>query len=196
MTINENNVFSKPTFQAFLPLLDNYKSWIGEVETLTSSQWNEINHFLDVIMQTSVMDLTYKFLLDNGKVANMADFRDTIKELWFNLYSRSSSGPASGDSSGFEHVIVGELKPDKVSGFHNWVQFYMEEKAGRLNYKGYKAIAEPNMVAALFDWQGKTKSKGSFFYGVSPEFDIAIYSICALMHPSLPLHLQHEWDKM
>ena len=67
----------------------------------------------------------------------MSSFRETLTELWFNLYSRSSSGPAGGDSSGFEHVFVGEEKSTTISGFHNWIQFYLEEKAGRLDYKGY-----------------------------------------------------------
>lgn len=29
---------------------------------------------------------------------------------------------------------VGEIKGGKVSGFHNWIQFYLLEKKGQLNY--------------------------------------------------------------
>lgn len=28
----------------------------------------------------------------------------------------------------------GEIKGGKVSGFHNWIQFYLLEKSGALNY--------------------------------------------------------------
>ncbi len=42
------------------------------------------------------------------------------------------------DTSGFEHVFVGETDSYKISGFHNWVQFYLEEKKNALTYKGYK----------------------------------------------------------
>ncbi len=42
------------------------------------------------------------------------------------------------DSSGFEHVFVGETRgKDSVLGFHNWIQFYLQEKAGNVDYQGY-----------------------------------------------------------
>ncbi len=34
-------------------------------------------------------------------------------------------------------VFVGEVDEGKVSGFHNWIQFHFEERAGRVNYLGY-----------------------------------------------------------
>lgn len=41
-----------------------------------------------------------------------------------------------------------------------------------------------DIVAARFTWNGLPKAKGSFFVGVSPEFDIAIYTACALTKPN------------
>ena len=41
------------------------------------------------------------------------------------------------NSCGFEHVFVGETREHDVTGFHNWIQFYLQEKAGRLDYRGY-----------------------------------------------------------
>lgn len=73
-----------------------------------------------------------------GKISSVTDFKTKFYLLWFNLYPRSSSKPNVLDSCGFEHVIVGELSSStSVGGFHNWIQFYREEKAGRLNYYGY-----------------------------------------------------------
>lgn len=55
-----------------------------------------------------------------------------MHELWFGLYRRSTTD----DSSGFEHVFLGEIKDGEVSGMHNWVQLYEQEKAGNLDYLG------------------------------------------------------------
>lgn len=41
------------------------------------------------------------------------------------------------DSSGFEHVFVGESRAKEVIGFHNWIQFYLQEKIGSVDYQGY-----------------------------------------------------------
>ena len=47
-------------------------------------------------------------------------------------------GSSAQDSSGFEHVFVGETRDHKeVLGFHNWIQFYLQEKAGNVDYQGY-----------------------------------------------------------
>lgn len=44
------------------------------------------------------------------------------------------------DSCGFEHVFVGETRSGaEIIGFHNWIQFYLQEKGNHLDYKGYKA---------------------------------------------------------
>lgn len=41
------------------------------------------------------------------------------------------------DSSSFEHVFVGEGREDHFIGLHNWIQFYLQEKAGNIDYHGY-----------------------------------------------------------
>lgn len=60
-------------------------------------------------------------------------FRQLLFDMWFAFYRRDSWN----DSSGFEHVFVGESRDGRTSGFHNWIQFYIEESRNRLDYRGY-----------------------------------------------------------
>ena len=48
--------------------------------------------------------------------------------------------------SGFEHVFIGEIKNGEVSGFHDWVNFYQQEKTNAINYLGYIEKATINEV--------------------------------------------------
>ena len=58
------------------------------------------------------------------------------------------------DSSGFEHVFVGETKSGtEIVGFHNWIQFYLQEKNHHLDYKGYKARNQ-DLVSATVNQKG------------------------------------------
>ena len=63
-----------------------------------------------------------------------AGWQKLLYTAWFALYSRDGVRDAS---SGFEHVFVGELKEEGVSGLHNWLQFHRVEKSGAIDYKGY-----------------------------------------------------------
>ena len=109
-----------------------------------------------------------------------------LHKIWFDLYRREGSR----DSSGFEHVFVGEVKDGDVSGFHNWIQFYLEEKRGNLDYRGYikprsrnDALADSNdhLLTLQFSWNGVEKFVSSSFIGVSPEFEFALYTMCFLV---------------
>lgn len=55
--------------------------------------------------------------------------------------------PTRPDSSGFEHVFVGETRGRRtVIGFHNWIQLYLQEKLGHIDYKGYSVNANSPQV--------------------------------------------------
>mmetsp|Transcript_7117 Transcript_7117/g.10633 ORF Transcript_7117/g.10633 Transcript_7117/m.10633 type:complete len:148 (+) Transcript_7117:78-521(+) len=104
------------------------------------------------------------------------------------MYTRERGDGA--DSSGFEHVFSGEVKNGKVSGFHNWIQFYLEERKGNVDYKGYikprgrvedVTNDDDHVLTIQFDWNGIEKMVGTSFIGVSPEFEIALYTMCFLL---------------
>ena len=84
------------------------------------------------------MKTAHKYLVSKGKSSNdMCTFKGQLYDLWFKLYRRSRESRVL-DSSGFEHVFVGETRGRKeVIGFHNWIQFYLQEKAGNVDYQGY-----------------------------------------------------------
>ncbi|KAH9518607.1 hypothetical protein Btru_005759 [Bulinus truncatus] len=168
------------TYKLFIDLLNNYDPARGVSESLSTQESHEDDAFLDAILGTSVMSSLLKYLTCSGIVTNQSDLKSTLKKLWFEFYPRSGNSTIP-DTCGFEHMMVGEYKDSHtVNGFHSWVTFYEKEKAGLVNYFGYVKKAEPNIVGAAFSWNNHVKTMGSFFIGVSPEFEIAIYSLCFL----------------
>jgi len=103
------------------------------------------------------------------------------------------------DSSGFEHVFIGEAKNGEISGMHSWVRFYYLEKGARnFDYKGFLVKRfvsscqsylirtqefwwfQKLMAAIKYSYGNFLKRSGSFLIGTSPEFDMALYTLCFL----------------
>ena len=187
----DQSVWKRPTYKTFIALLDNYTPETGQAENLTTAERNEISAFLNAIMQTPPMQFCHKYLrrkVPDTVPNDAAGFSKLLYKIWFELYCRERGGRP--DSSGFEHVFVGEVKNGEVSGFHNWIAFYMEEKKGALDYRGYikprsqsEASADSNdhVLTLQFAWRGVEKFVGTSFIGVSPEFEMALYTICFLL---------------
>ncbi|EDV23531.1 Poly(U)-specific endoribonuclease [Trichoplax sp. H2] len=177
--VNENKIFARPTYAKYIALMDNYVHCTGTTENYSNNEVNEIWAFLDEIMKTQVMKDAHSFLVSHGLASsNVATFKDELYEIWFEPYQRK----VSGDTSGFEHVFVGELKcSSSVTGFHSWIQFYLEEKANNLNYHGYIGTYPkntPRVLTLQFKWYNMIKKIGGGFIGTSPEYDFAVYSTC------------------
>ncbi|KAK3758277.1 hypothetical protein RRG08_033244 [Elysia crispata] len=171
-------------YTTYLALLDNYDRNKGHPERVTPQEKAEEDAFLDAIMATKTMETLYGYLKCEGKVQSKSNLRSTLRLIWFDLYKRSSSGYAL-DSSGFEHVMIGDYKSSNVaSGLHYWLSFYEEEKKGDLNYYGHTCKTQTNFVCAAFDWNGRKKQRTSFFLRTSPAFDIALYTLCFIFYPN------------
>ncbi|CAH1798401.1 unnamed protein product, partial [Owenia fusiformis] len=107
--------------------------------------------------------------------SNRNTFVQQLNDTWFKVYSRSK-GRAM-DSSGFEHVFVGEIKRSKVSGFHNWVQYYQEEKKGETELFSERERCQPvPILTSSHNWQGAFNAIGRWYMRTSPEFEMAIYT--------------------
>ncbi|KAJ8768352.1 hypothetical protein K2173_021505 [Erythroxylum novogranatense] len=180
------DVFRKPTFSRFCSLLDNYNPNEGYKEVVTSKERDEQVAFVEEISRSSPVKYLHNYLISKGIVSeDKQDFKRILTSLWFDLYSR---GGTSRSSSAFEHVFVGEIKQggEEVSGFHNWLQFYLEEAKGTVNYQGYIfprrrgeiPDTETQLLTIQLEWNGVLKSVSSTLIGVSPEFELALYTLC------------------
>ncbi|XP_065596579.1 uridylate-specific endoribonuclease isoform X2 [Cyrtonyx montezumae] len=187
--VNEK-LFSKPTYSSFIRLLDNYQRATGREEEETAEELREQDVFLQEVMKTELMRKLFAFLRSKNRYGSEREFLWDLKEMWFGLYSR---GDGERDSSGFEHVFSGEIKKGKVSGFHNWIRFYLLEKQGLVNYFSHNFDGPwdtyPDVLGLQFSWDGFYKEVGSAFIGCSPEFEFGIYTLCFIARPGKACHL-------
>lgn len=79
-------------------------------------------------------------------------------------------------------MFVGEIKKLdhgglEVTGFHNWIQLYLSEKAGNLDYKGYFKWGTVSMnMIALFNSISCTHSSSSLFNEVLLGYGLVLFS--------------------
>ncbi|CAI5454779.1 unnamed protein product [Caenorhabditis angaria] len=99
--------------------------------------------------------------------------------LWFGTYTRCKGALGS---SGWEHVFSGEVRSGDVDGQHDWVRYYLQQKADKMVYEGYYDHFDNIIGTFQYTWMGNLKPKGGFFTGSSPAFDFSILSVCALVH--------------
>ncbi|XP_061773470.1 uridylate-specific endoribonuclease C-like [Nerophis ophidion] len=185
--VNENKLRNTTTISRMMRLLDNYERSTGVSERVTAEERIETNRFLDAVLDTEVMKRAHRYLVTKGQSSSdVRVFRSQLHLIWFHLYYRQrNNGP---DSCGFEHVFVGEIRSaNEITGFHNWIQFYLQEKGMQLDYKGYKARQQDlpdhddHVLNLQFSWHSVLKPVGSSFIGTSPEFEMAIFTVIFLM---------------
>ncbi|XP_075997930.1 uridylate-specific endoribonuclease C isoform X2 [Genypterus blacodes] len=186
--VNENKLKNITTTSRFMDLLDNYERSTGVTERVTTAEQTENNLFLDAVLETEVMKRAHRYLVSKGKSnSNLRLFKSQLYLIWFHLYHRDRTSGL--DTSGFEHVFVGEMRSaTEIIGFHNWIQFYFQEKNSHLDYKGYKARdhdlpdQDDHVLNLQFTWHNVVKPVGSAFIGTSPEFEMALFTIVFLMN--------------
>jgi poly(U)-specific endoribonuclease len=196
--VNTQHPFwASPVTLAFVSLLDNYEREVTANESTSREEKQEIERFLDALGETAIMRFCLAWLRKHGidprcaKLHSMADFKHVLYDLWFAPYRR---GSGYNGSSGFEHVFVGEEKNGKISGLHNWVQFYLEEKKGAINYLGWKGKQDSdysddvNLVTVKFSWEdddrdgaaAEEKLMSTILCGSTVELEIAMLTLAFL----------------
>lgn len=119
--------------------------------------------------------------------------------MWFEPYT-NRFGETEPFCVGFEHIFVGETSnprhcEDTVGGYHSWVKYYLDQKAGKVSYLGHDyrndvasaGLADPNVATVVMTWtpdedEGGTgdeqmKKPGGFFVGTRPECEMALGTV-------------------
>ncbi|XP_067933031.1 uridylate-specific endoribonuclease D-like [Watersipora subatra] len=178
------NLTKKSTYKKFINLLNNYDPLIHKTDRASATEREEQNNFINSVLGTPVWQETRKFLIKHGLVQSNMALAHELQRIWFTEYSRT--GQITG-SSGFEHVFVGEIDTSKqqISGLHNWVRVYMLEASRSVNYQGYIKTNTKNNLYEIKLRQGNNKKSGnSMFIGTSPEYELAVYTVCFFARPN------------
>uniref|UniRef100_A0A1B6CSC7 EndoU domain-containing protein n=1 Tax=Clastoptera arizonana TaxID=38151 RepID=A0A1B6CSC7_9HEMI len=188
----DNEIKKVPTVAKLIALYDNYDPDTSHSEVVTTSEKKEESDFLDAVLNTSVLAFTNTFLRSKGYTnGTKAEMKDLLYKIWFTIYSR---GQKKLGSSAFEHVFMGEIKREEVSGFHNWIYFGHEEDNKHVNYLGYMKILQfqgnGGIMKIHYTWNGKSKPVGTLFVGTSPELELSLYTVCFLIRPNDKCYLR------
>ncbi|KAH8381885.1 hypothetical protein KR009_000766 [Drosophila setifemur] len=196
------------TSALLMRLFDNYELDVAVTEQTLPEHVQEQHDFLRAVMNTRVMKLTMRFLVNKDVVST--DYEDQLRllqELWFTPYSR---GHRIVGSSSFEHVFMAEIRDQKVLGLHNWLYFAYQEQTGNVDYKGWikhQNMGKPNqmLLDMRFSFHHIEKPYNGFFVGTSPELEMSLYTACFLTTAEkepCPIQLgrvkasivSHSWD--
>lgn len=175
----------KPTFRTFLDLLPNFEpssEEFGRLNAEVEAIQENIDKFLTEVLNTRVFQELYWFLVRNDLVLpNKAKFKDDLFRVWFNNKNITQE-----QLSGFQKIFVGEtvFNPRKVS-FRNWLQFFNLELTTKLNYYGYVRFLrnDPMIISPMFSWEKGTAVSDNMFVGSTPEFELALYTLCFYVSP-------------
>lgn len=177
----DSSLLRQPSFAALQALYPHFNAQTGSKESRSSSKDLAIDHFLTAISRTKIFKILREFLGKKGyqPAQSESKFLDALKQLWFGEYSRAKGVK---DTSGFEHVFMGEVKNEELVGLHSWVRVYTLEQQGQLDYAGY-VTSRQGIVSAQLNNNGNWKPGATFFLGSSPEYDLAIFTLCFLTNP-------------
>jgi poly(U)-specific endoribonuclease len=201
------------TYDLCRQLFENYALDQQDVEVETPEEREEIHNLLQAIVDTAPMQVARNYVQSQiGTTVSKERWYSTLLELWFRRFTQESGR----DLSAFEHVIVGEQKGAKVSGYHFWYKYYLDDglarqvDGGRNNFPGlsddrivYLASeasdsqsSYPESVTISYRWKAPdydaqrlrplTKPTGGFFVGCSIEGLMAIGTVRAHVSARAP----------
>ena len=169
----------KNKYSDFIKLLDNYNIYLREKDYYSEKELNEIDSFLDNVLKSNTGKYMIKIIKFLKNLKTYTEIKQFLFDIWFEIYDRKSNKVL--DSSGFEHVFVGELYsknlPGKLGGYHNWIKFYLDEEKGLTNYYGYLISPDLNIATIQLSHHGVFKKIGGFFLGIDPYTEFCMFTI-------------------
>ncbi|CAH1266043.1 ENDOU [Branchiostoma lanceolatum] len=169
----------------FLRLLDNYD--IDQPEYVTEKEENDARAFINRCLDTAVMKEAHSFLAEKGHMSQSGysdtsrkGFADMLYAMWFTPYESDDNWIQQLGSTAFERTFVGESRHHEMTGFHNWLRLYREEFLGHIQLNDCKRHdCDDRMILTVdFEWEDIGQKRDSFFVGTSPEFELALYTVC------------------
>ena len=98
-----NDALETGTYEKLGKLMDNYNPDVTVEEHFNEEQLQEIQEFINELLNTDEIKSTFNFLQSHKLVSDIQDFRDKIEKLWFELYDRD--GISSTKTLGSRYVI-------------------------------------------------------------------------------------------
>ena len=89
--LDEKALFGKKTFEALLPLMDNYIPEVTKEEDHTAEEQSEEDLFLNAIVESEIMQETIRFLIQKKYFQDIEGAKNKLRELWFMLYDRDGT---------------------------------------------------------------------------------------------------------
>lgn len=120
----------RSTYELCHKLFNNYRLDKTKREVKTPEEDQEVFALLDTIFDSPPMQVAREYV--EGQTAETWDqqrWTSTLIDIWFRQFDMGSGR----DLSGFEHIIVGEQDHGKVSGYHFWYKYHLDDSADFLD---------------------------------------------------------------
>ncbi|KAI0987991.1 hypothetical protein GJ496_009072 [Pomphorhynchus laevis] len=203
--VNEDLLVKITTFRRLLQLLVLYCNINNKPDYILESKLKYIeNKFIQACISTEVVLRLHQYLKQLkliDKNENLKAFAKRLHKLWFadNLISTNDDKVIK--CSLFERVFVGRTKQNEEIQFNYWLQYYFMELESSIVLNNVKNDGCKNHVKQRIitvDYKrlnlkrNNLKPIGSMMIGTSPEFEFAMYTLCALAdRPELNMRFTH-----
>ena len=193
------------SYDRAVKLFNNYELGQTVPEENLPEEAEEVADLLTAVAQSRPMELARDFIqtqtrrkYEDGMWFNL------LHRIWFRQYDQTSGQ----DLSGFEHVVVGEQQRGKVSGYHWWYKYLLDDSADFLGsddiqYSGARygsheseGLLHPEVVTLSYRWNAfdyhaqarrpLTKPTGGFWVGCSIEGLLALGTVAFVREANAP----------